>query len=192
MIHTHLYFQGEDGIKLPTIKDDAPATDDKKPPADDISVKSDDDAPCPSCRMHPGTNKVFPRCQKGEIKLCDDCYSMMPTEVKFNPWCGSCRTCFWGKIQVTLGGDSEENKKAICTERPCSGNDDIRVRCLPVEDSKYKFVRCPARVTTMAWWIGNEIDLYKSAEQGDYTFLDEFDLTDDDKMDIIAEYNSDR
>jgi hypothetical protein len=124
---------------------------------------------------------------------------MMPDEKKFESWCGNCRICFFGNIKVGLGGNWEK-KKAICIRlnSRCVGRvsmDDISGRCLPVEDkedSKYKFVRCPARVETMAWWIGNEIDLYKSAEQGDYTFLDEFDLTDDDKMNIIKAFNEDR
>jgi hypothetical protein len=146
--------------------------------------------------MHPGTNEVFQYCQKGEIKLCDDCYDMMPDEKKSDSWCGNCRTCSFGNIKVGLGGNWEK-KKAICI-RPgsrCHAGMDIRGRCLPVEDkedSKYKFVRCPARVDTMAWWIGNEIDLYNSAMKGDYTFLDEFDFTDDDKMNIIKAFNDDR
>lgn len=203
--HTHLIFQ--DGIKLPIIKDEKASIDeDKLPSLKDEKTstdkdkaptedESDDDALCPSCRMHPGTNGLYEYCQKGEFKLCDDCYVMMPTEVKFETWCRNCRTCCWGNIQVGLGGDSEENKKAICSGRPCDAGMDIRGRCLPVEDvedSKYKFVRCPARVDTMAWWIGNESDLYNSAMKGDYTFLDEFDFTDNDKMNIIAVFNVDR
>lgn len=175
----------------PTIKDDKAATED-----DDTSVKSDG-APCVSCRRQEGTNQFFPNCQKGEFLICDDCEDKMPDEVKMRRWCGLCRTCHFGKVKVKLGKKPRKGKKAKLTTcgRNCKSSEDIRGRCeinCKAKNSLDQFLACPARVDTTAWTIANEYGLYKLAEQGDYTYLDQFDFTDEDKIAIIVSYNVDR
>ena len=49
-------------------------------------------------------------------------------------------------------------------------------------------LRCPMRIGTMAWLIGNEKDWYDAAEEGDFGFLDEFNFPKEEKDEIIQEY----
>ena len=182
-----------------TIKDDKPTDDDKPPADDDISVKSDDDPECLSCHMRPGTEQVWPYCQKGKALFCSDCYYAMPDEVEDRKWCGFCKTCAFGNVKVKLGKKQRKGKgkkvKLTTCGRDCKPSEDIRSRCeinCKAKNSNDQFLACPARVDTTAWTIANEYGLYKLAEKGDFTYLDQFDFTDEDKMAIIASYHEDR
>ena len=44
----------------------------------------------------------------------------------------------------------------------------------------------------MAFWISNQYNLYVLAMKGDFTYLDQFDFTDEDKIGIIAAFQEDR
>jgi len=148
--------------------------------------------------MHPGIYQVWPYCQKGLALYCGDCYSAMPVDVEERKWCGACKTCAFGKVKVKLGkkarkGKGKKAKLSTCG-RDCKPSQDIRARCYVRGNGNTlaQFLACPSRVDTMAWHIANEYGLYKLAEQGDFTYLDQFDLTDEDKMAIISSFYQDR
>jgi hypothetical protein len=122
----------------------------------------------------------------------------MPVDVEERKWCGACKTCAFGKVKVKLGkkarkGKGKKAKLSTCG-RDCKPSEDIRARCYVRGNGNTlaQFLACPARVDTMAWHIANEYGLYKLAEQGDFTYLDQFDLTDEDKMAIISSFYQDR
>jgi hypothetical protein len=124
----------------------------------------------------------------------------MPEDVKSRRWCGNCRSCYFGKIKVKLGkkgrkGKKEKKGKLLTCGRGCKGNWDVRCRCeinCPEKNSVAQFLACSQRISSMAFWIANEYELYKKAIEGDFTYLDQFDFSDEDKIGIITAFQEDR
>jgi hypothetical protein len=46
------------------------------------------------------------------------------------------------------------------------------------------------RISTMVFHIGNDSDKYQLAEKGDFSFLEQYGLSEEDKAEIIAEYKA--
>lgn len=89
------------------------------------------------------------------------------------------------KEEVADEDKTDEEEEDDFTPCHCLPDWDIRCRCLP-EENKKKFERCPERVPTCAWLIGNMYEVYKEFLAGDYSYLDQFEFRKDtDRQAII-------
>jgi len=155
--------------------------------------ETDDKDKCFACGEEEGDTRAFRWCLNKGPPFCSGCADKLGAE---RIWCGLCTWCHHGKIKVKLvmqGHKPRKNKSKLTTcGRGCQGDWDVRVRCeinCPAKNSVDQFLACPSRVSSMAFWIANEYELYKLAEEGDFTYLDQFAFTDEDKLEIIAKYH---
>ena len=75
--------------------------------------------------------------------------------------------------------------------RGCRNGFDVRCCCEPNCHRKntVEMLRaCPMRVSTMVFHMGNDQELYNAAMADDFSWLDQFGFTDDDKQEMIKEY----
>lgn len=56
----------------------------------------------------------------------------------------------------------------------CTPSFDVRCRCYINSPSKAAFNRCPVRIFTIYFYIGNNYDLYRLAENNDFSFLKQY------------------
>ena len=74
--------------------------------------------------------------------------------------------------------------------RGCSGNWDVRCCCeinCPAKNSNLQFKRCPMKINTILFHIGNDEDLYLCATNDEFEYIQEyFDIT-DEELDTVME-----
>jgi hypothetical protein len=77
----------------------------------------------------------------------------------------------------------------------CENLADIRSMCepeCPTKNTLEEFNKCPARVSTMVFWIWNQDRLYEKAIKFDFSFLrDEYKMSKDDIVKVITEFLND-
>lgn len=58
--------------------------------------------------------------------------------------------------------------------RNCNCTEDFDVRCVCLPQNLYDFQKCPIRIQTMVWLIGNDYDNYHKAINNNFSFLNKF------------------
>lgn len=76
----------------------------------------------------------------------------------------------------------------------CKPNWDVRSKCEPecVANTLEEFNKCPERISTMLFWIGNQYNLYQMALRNDFSFLDKYKMSKTDVAKVIKLFMEDQ